>query len=135
MTYLISIGITLALLAGFVVLTGYETRRGVRVLGAQRSNLDRHVERLVFIFDHVDLSAFLRDEIRRLISRLGHDLAHLSLQVVRSTERLLTRLVRHLRSRNAVDPAPRESTREFVKTLSDFKGRLKATHPEISDIQ
>ena len=135
MTYLISIFATIALLGGFVMLTSYEARRGVRLFAAPRARLDRNIERIEFVLENVDLGAFLRDEIRRFISRLGHDLAHLSLQVVRATERLLTRLVRYLRSRHAVDTVPRESTREFVKTLSDFKGRLKATHPEISDIQ
>ncbi|MFA5998260.1 MAG: hypothetical protein WC814_02640 [Candidatus Paceibacterota bacterium] len=132
---LIFLLITLALLGGFVALTEYEARRGARVFARERAHLDRNVERIEFVLRHIDLAAFLRDEVRRLAGRVGHDIAHLSLQTVRNAERLLTRLVRHLRSRHEVESAPRESTRAFVKTLSDFKGRLKATHPEISDIQ
>ncbi len=132
--YLIFILITLVLLVGFFVLTEYEARRGARFFAQGRARLDQNVERVEFVLAHVDLGAFLRDEIRRLAGRLSHDIAHLSLQSVRAAERLLTRLVRHLRVRHAVDAAPRESTREFVKTLSDFKGRLKATHPEIQEI-
>lgn len=134
MAYLVFIGITLALLAGFFALTNYETRRGMRVFEAERAHLDRTVERVEFILQHVDLGAFLRDEIRRLIARLGHDIAHLSLQAVRSTERVLTRLVRHLRSRHTVDTTPRETARPFVKSLSDFKDRLKATRPEVPEL-
>lgn len=133
--YLIFILVTSALLGGFFVLTAYEARRSVRLFSSQRARLDRNVERVEFVLGHVDLGAFLRDEVRRLISRGGHGLAHLSLQAVRATERFLTRLVRRLRSRQEETIAPRESTREFVKTLSDFKNNLKETRPEISDIQ
>ena len=77
----------------------------------------------------------MRDEILHLASRIGHDIAHFSLLVVRAVERLLTRLVRRLRAQPEIDTAPRETAREFVKTLSDFKDNLKATHPEIHEIQ
>jgi len=133
--YLIFILFTFALLVGFFALTQYEERRGTRLFARARTNLDEKVARVEFILDHVDLSAFLRDEIRRAVSRLGHALANLSLQTVRATERLLTRLVRYMRTQHAVDTAPRESSRPFVKTMSDFKDRLKATRPEVSDIQ
>lgn len=130
MTHLVFILISLALLVGFFVLTNYEARHGRRVLALKRKDFDRHIERIEFIIRHVNLSAFLRDEARRVATRLGHDSAHLSLLVVRAVERLLTRLVRHLRTRSTLDTTPpRESMREFVKTLSDFKGHLEATRP------
>lgn len=134
MAPLIFILVTLALLVAFLALTEHEARRNIRLFSERRARLDRSVERVEFVLSHVDLGAFLRDEIRRVVARVGHDIAHLSLQSVRAAERLLTRLVRHLRSRHEVEAAPRESARAFVKTLSDFKSRLKATHPEISDI-
>ena len=126
---------TLVLLVSFFALVGYEERRGTRVFASVRMRLDQQVIRLAFIFAHVDFGAFFLDEMRRLAVRLGHDIAYLSLLVVRATERLLTHAVRHLRTRHAVDAVPRESARGYVKTLSDFKGRLKATHPEVPDIQ
>ena len=133
MAPLIFILITFVLLAGFFALTSYEVRRGVRVFAEQRARLDHNVERIEFVLQHVDLGSFIRDEIRRLIARVSHDIAHLSLQAVRATERLLTRAVRYLRSRHTVnDTAPRENVREFVKTLSDFKGQLKS--PEIPEL-
>jgi hypothetical protein len=135
MMNLVFILVALALLAGFFALIEYEVRRGVRLFAEKRARLDRNVERVEFVLQHVDLSAFTRDEVRRIVGRVSHDIAHLSLQVVRAAERLLTRLVRHLRSRHTIDTAPRESTRAFVKTLSDFKDRLKKTHPEVGDIQ
>lgn len=125
---------TLVLLGGFFVLVGYEERRGVRVFAGARMRLDQQVVRLAFILAHVDFGAFFLDETRRLLVRLGHDVAHLSLLAVRATERLLTRIVRYFRTKHAVDAAPREDARGYVKTLSDFKDRLKATHPEVSDI-
>jgi len=126
--------IALALLAGFFALTWYEERRGARVFAQVRERLDRHVARTEFILAHVDLAAFLRDEVRRAVGRISHDIAHVSLQAVRVAERLLTRAVRHLRVRHEAAIVPRESTRPFVKTLSDFKDRLKATRPEMPDV-
>ena len=135
MAYLTFVLTALILLGAFFALTHYETRRGMRLFAPLRTRLDRDVERVEFVLTHVDLAAFLRDELRRVAHRIGHDIVHLSLQVVRAVERLLTRLIRYFHTRQAVDTTPRESTRAFVKTLSDFKSRLKATHPEISDIQ
>ena len=132
MLYLLLIFVSIVLLAGFLLLTEYEKRRGARFLAEHRMRLDQTVERVEFILAHVNLAMFLRDEIRHLLSRLGHDIAHLSLLVVRAIERLLTRLVRRLRTDPEREVAPRETAREFVKTLSDFKQNLQATHPEIS---
>jgi hypothetical protein len=134
MAHLVFILGTIALLAGFFALTYYESRRGVRVFAGDRARLDALVARMAFILEHVDLGAFLRDEIRRLLGRIGHDIAHLSLQAVRATERVLTRLVRYLRTRHEVDITPRETARPFVKSLSDFKDRLKAARPEVEEV-
>lgn len=135
MAYIIFILLTLALLAGFFFLTQYEERRGHRFFAEARTRLDRQVARVEFILAHVDLGAFLRDEVRRATSLAGHAIVHFSLQIVRAVERLLTRLVRHLRTQHPVETAPRESSRPFVKTLSDFKDRLKATRPEVPEVQ
>ena len=126
---------TLVLLGAFFVLVGYEERRGIRVFASARTRLDQQVVRLAFIFTHVDFGAFFLDEMHRFAVRLGHDVAHVSLLMVRAAERLLTRTIRHLRTQRAVDVVPHEDARGYVKTLSDFKSRLKATHSEVSDIQ
>lgn len=135
MVYLFLILAALVLAGGFLALTAYETGRGIRFFGAFRARLDRDVERAEFIIANVDLAAFLRDEVERFVHKIGHDIAHLTLQVVRAVERLLTRAVRHLRTKDQSAEAPREASREFVKTLSDFKGQLKATRPEIPDLK
>jgi hypothetical protein len=129
MTYLIFVLAAIALLAGFIVLTWYEGRRSSRVLHHHRSRLDSVVSRALFITKHVDLAAYLRDEARRLAENGGHIALHLTLRAVRSVERLLTRLVRHLRSRAETDREPRETMRDFVKTLSHLKGQLETTRP------
>jgi hypothetical protein len=134
MLHLIFILISLALLIGFFALTRYEARRGVRVYAEKRQRLDTAINRAEFIITHVNLALFVREELRHLISRIGHDVAHISLHMVRAAERLLTRAVRHLRASPEIESAPRETAREFVKTLYDFKGNLEATRPEISDI-
>jgi len=125
---------TLVLLVGFIILSDYEMKRGVRFFARERARLDKYIERVEFILANVDLGAFLREEIHRIAQRVAQDSAHITLQTVRAIERLLTRLVRHLHTQRAIDPMPRENTREFVKTLSDFKGHLEATHPKVPDI-
>ena len=134
MIYFIFIFASLLLLAGFFTLTNYEARRGARLYEPQRARLDRTIDRIVFITEHVNLAEFLRDEVRHIAGNIGHKVVHFSLVVVRAIEHLLTHLVRRLRNHPEIDTSPRETAREFVKTLSDFKGNLKATHPEIIDI-
>jgi hypothetical protein len=131
MGHLIFLLISFALLGGFFALTHYETSRGVRVFAHHREKLDARVRHVEFIFQHVDLAGFLRAEVRAFATRVGHDVAHLSLQLVRVVERLLTRVVRYLRSKHMIDEAPRENAREFVKTLSAFKDDLKGKHPDV----
>ncbi|OGG92601.1 hypothetical protein A3G63_00300 [Candidatus Kaiserbacteria bacterium RIFCSPLOWO2_12_FULL_52_8] len=134
MMYLIPIAISIVLFIAFFVLTCYESRRGGRFFTPMRERLDETIGRLGFILTHVDFAAFLRDETRHLISRAGHAAAHLSLRAVRSVERVLTRLVRYLRMHHTIDMRPGENTREFVRTLSDFKDSLKETRPEVPTI-
>lgn len=132
---LILLLVSLALLIGFFALTSYEARRGARMYAAGRVRLDSVVERGEFILANVNLGVFLRDEIRHFAARVGHGLVHVSLLAVRWVERVLTRLVRRFRTLPEVDTAPRETAREFVKVLSEFKDNLKATPHEISDIE
>ncbi|MCX6786533.1 MAG: hypothetical protein NTU85_01785 [Candidatus Kaiserbacteria bacterium] len=134
MAYLIFILVSLALLIGFFILSDHEGRHGTRFFARERVRLDEQVERAEFILTNVNLGSFLRGEIRSVIQRITHDVAHLSLQAVRTVERLLTRIVRYLRTQRAIDTVPRENAREFVKTLSDFKDQLKESPPEIPDI-
>lgn len=112
-------------------MVSYEARAGVRFFRPYREQLDTRVDRVAFILTHIDFAAFVREEGKHLMARVGHDTAHLVLQLVRAVERLLTRVVRTLRTRREMrEEAPRETSREFVKTLSDFKGDLAANRPE-----
>lgn len=136
MVTVIPILASLVLFAGFFVLAAYEERRGIRVFAEFRGRLDHDVTRAVFIVTHVDLGAFLVDEMRRIAVRVGHDVTHVSLLGVRAAERLLTRAIRHFRARREVDVVPaRESERGYVKALSDFKSRLKAARADDSGNQ
>jgi|SRR3989338_2579426 len=124
------------LIALFVGTLVVEARRQARFFSTYRNQLDRWVEQASFILAHVDFASFAKEEIQRLARRASHDLAHLTLQSVRAVERLLTRLVRRLRTRHPDLSQPAgESTRSFVRTLSEFKGHLEATRPEMSDIR
>lgn len=134
MTPLLIILVALVLLAGFFALTVHESRRGSRYAASGRAKIDAHVARASFILAHVDFAAFLREEARRIAGRLGHDFAHFTLQAVRMLERLLTRAVRRLRASQENGGVPRETSRAFVKTLSDFKEKLAETRPEVPEL-
>jgi hypothetical protein len=125
----------LGFLAGFFALTWHEERRGARFFAPERARLDEKVARAEFILSHVDFAAFARAEARRAAHVVGHEVVHLSLHAVRATERVLTRLVRHFHAQKEVSAPPRESARPFVQTLADFKGRLKASRTDASDMQ
>jgi hypothetical protein len=130
MVPLIVLLIALVLLAAFFALTSYETSRGTRLFGGVRGRFDGKVEHALFIYEHVDLNAFVHDEAQAFLLRLSHFLAHFSLQSVRFVERELTRAVRYLRARVASEIAPaRPTERPFVQALGDFKEELKQTRP------
>ena len=134
MKYIIFNLVSLALLAGFFALLSREAKRGMRMFANGRARIDEAVTRVTFVLSHVDFATFVRDLATSMMHRIAHDVAHFSLLAVRVVERLLTRLVRYLRIRHANEAVPNESAREFVKTLSDFKGQLETTRPKVSDI-
>ncbi len=129
MMNLLFVLVSLLLLTGFVMLTRYEARRGERLFAGYREELDKRVLKILFVLEHVDWGGYVKEEAIRIMLRLGHDIAHVSLRAVRAMERLLTTLVRHLRSQNLPQAGMREPLRPFVKTLADFKGHLEATRP------
>lgn len=102
MLYLILIGISLILFGGFLALVSFERSRGLRVAGVVRNKLDKKVARAAFVARHVDWGAFTRHLVGSALERFAHDLAHGILQIVRITERLLTRAVRYLRERRGI---------------------------------
>ena len=127
--------VALALLGGFVALTRYETGRGMRLFAASRARLDARVEHVLFIYEHVDFNAFVEEETKALMLRVGHAIAHLSLQTVRAIERLLTRAVRDLRTRVSSEAGvPRATERPFVQALGDFKEELKQARPPVPEL-
>jgi hypothetical protein len=134
MGYLVFTVAAIALFAGFLLLTRYEERRGVRTLALTRTDIDARVERLTFILTHVDFESFTREQLRVLAVHVAHDIAHLSLLSVRAVERLLSRLVKHLRTRHGIETASSAAPRAFVKTMSEFKQTLASTRPPIPEI-
>src|SRR3990167_4233922 len=103
--------VTLLLLVIYITLLVREARRGRRFFAAYRERLDRFVGNGAFIARHVDFNSFAREEV-----------IHLS------------RLVRHLRLHTETAPPGGESSRSFVRTLSEFKGHLEATRPEMPEV-
>jgi len=130
MIYLTLVIISVALCALFLFLTAHEARTGTRLLRQKREQLDVHASRVFFIIAHVDLAAFMRDLVREVGKRLAHDTAHLSLVFVRATERLLTRLVRALRTHKAESATTSTSASPFVRSMSDLKQKLRSDTDE-----
>lgn len=133
MAYLITLAVALAVLIGFLVLTAIEARRGARVMGSFRTSLDKRVEHVAFLMTNVDFGSFLKSEARKFGEQLIHGIVHEALRLVRFVERMLTRIVKQLRmKRKAIDESPKETEREYVKTLSEFKDQLEASRPKVS---
>lgn len=118
MLYIILIAVALILFGGFIALTAFERKRGLRVAGAYRNKLDAKVARATFIATHVDWGAFTRHLLGTVLERVLHDVAHFVLRIVRITERLLTRTVKALRERRGIT-APLETSGEEKPGMLD----------------
>ena len=100
MLYLIAIILSIALFGAFIGLTVYEGAHGVRFLGRTRDRLDTRAARVFFIIGHVDWTGFLAHAAGTMLEHAAHEAAHGALKGVRALERVLTRTVRTLRTRN-----------------------------------
>lgn len=116
----------LVLFFGFLLLTGVEKKRGTRFFSRSRAKLDAKVARVDEALRHVDFSAFVWHLAKDIVGRIVHDIAHVSLIVVRSLERLLTRIVRYMRGK-VVAQTPTTETRAsaFVETVTYVKKTLR----------
>lgn len=134
MGYLAFMALSIVLFASFLFLTRREAEKGARLFASSREALDVRVERLMFVLTHVDFESFVREQIRVIGAHVVHDVAHLSLIVVRSAEKLLSRVVKHLRARHGIETATSAAPRAFVKTMSEFKQHLSSTRPPIPEL-
>ncbi len=137
MPYLIAVVLSVALFGGFLALLAWEQKRGMRLVAIRRAAFDTRVEQVTLVLTHSDLVPSLETEVRAFGQWFIHEVAHFSLMVVREVERVLTRLVKYLRTRQSAAPvAPLgEPTRAFVKTLRGFKAELRASTASIPTSQ
>lgn len=133
MAYLVAIGLALTLFGGFVVLTYWETTTGVRLLKGVRSDLDRKAARLAFIAKHVDWGSFAKHVLATLSARVAHDVAHVTLRIVRTVERLLTRVVRNLRTPQEGAPATPAPKFDVRSALTQLTPHLKRSSKKSGD--
>jgi hypothetical protein len=127
------IAASLLVLAVYISLLAIEARREARFFESWRAALDRAVRRGAFIIAHVDFASFAREQSRVLARRTAHDFVHVSLGAVRAVERLLTKAVRRLRMHPEFVRPTNESSRTFVRTLSEFKGHLESSRPNLPE--
>lgn len=121
MVALILVLSSIVLFVGFLFLTRFEERRGMRYVPNTREALDAQVNTVSTQVLNTNLSEATAAFLRRLGHRLLHDVAHISLLAVRWVERTLTRAVRSLRAKRA-EQAPSA----FVATMTDFKRDLRS---------
>ena len=115
-----------ALCIGFILLTMREARHGSRLfLSDSRATLDAAASRFLLLVTHEDFGSYTRHAVLTVVGRIAHDSAHGFLVLVRATERLLTRLVRHLRDRKAPPFTESKASSTFVRHISEFKQSLR----------
>lgn len=128
MTALILMVSTLALLVGFLLLTRYEMRRGVRVFARARARLDTRTADVGRRIESGEAADVLVQSVRQVGERLAHDVAHVTLIAVRFVERTLTQAVRTLRARRA-ENAPKgveTPASPFASSMKDFGQELRS---------
>jgi hypothetical protein len=111
---------SLTLFVAFFGLLMVEAQTGRRVFDGTRRSLDRRVRRVEFIVRHVDWAEFLAHIVQSIGARIAHDIAHISLLVVRFLERQLTRTVRYLRDRKPNVLAPKPSRESMVSQARNY---------------
>jgi hypothetical protein len=124
MLYLVLILASMLLWMGFLGLTVVEARTGARLLENPRRALDRRVQRVSFLANHVHWGNFISHVLGSLIERIAHDIAHGTLIAVRFVEHELTRTVRYLRSRRPNLLAPRPSRRSPLAQTSEYVRKM-----------
>jgi hypothetical protein len=120
MTYLLLIIASIALFAAFLGVTVVEARTGTRYFATTRTKLDRRVAHIAFIIEHVNWTEFSAHLVWSFIARVVHDIAHVSLIVVRFVERQLTAVVRYLRDRRPNLLAPKPSRTPVLKQVVGY---------------
>lgn len=124
---------SIALFAGFIGLTQYETRLGARILPKFRASIDNFATKVSFVINHVDFAEFIRDSIRQIAERFAHDSAQFALRITRYVEMQLSRIVRYFRARFATrdmntDGSAQNTTQKssaYVRAITDFKQNLR----------
>lgn len=126
MAYIIAILLSLTLLGAFLALTHYETTHGVRFFGTIRGRFDKKVARAAFIINHVDWPALISHMTKTVLARIAHDIAHTTLIIVRILERVLTRVVKSLRTRRESVDVVRDHKRfDLRASLAQFRSTLE----------
>lgn len=120
MTYVITLSVSILLVGIFLFLLRVEKKRNGRFFAHMRDILDAHVARASFIFTNVDWGEFAGHITRTSIEHAVHELAHRTLLLVRSLERLLTGVVRTLRARREGVLLPKTDTNSRIARVTGF---------------
>ncbi len=122
---------SIVLFTGFFAFFSYEQRIKKRIiLNKTREEFDRKIEKIVYLYHHIDLLEFLRDTVQLFFERLLHTIVHSALMIVRFFERHLTHIMRILPEKFAFYkmPSVKSSTPSkspFVQSITDYKRQLR----------
>jgi hypothetical protein len=103
MILIIAIAVSSILLGGFILLTLFEAKNGMRVLAPLRARLDARIGHVAGVVRKLDSGTF-SDRLRVISAYLVHECVHAVLLAVRAFERLLTQTVRALREHRFQTP-------------------------------
>lgn len=113
----IAIAVVALLLAGFLVLTTVEAKRGTRLAPSVREKLDGVAAEAVASLGKGRILTRATQSVSAATRHAAHEVAHVVLAGIRAAERALTRVVRYMRESNAAHalsrrekPAPEGTT-------------------------
>ena len=122
--------VSCTLLAAFLGVRAVERRRGARFFPELRDMLDDAVLQAQERIDGVHVPTLLRSVAAKGSRKVLHDALSGALSLVRSTERILTRFVRHLRRSRALEEARKGEPSGHIAAMHEAKQGVERTPQE-----
>lgn len=129
MTLLITLCVGVVLFFGFVFLTMWETRSGVRVLGVFRGGMDARLQAVIDLREKVSLRIVIVHFVQSLTRRFLHDVLKVALAALGVVERALLRVGSYMHSRALSAPSLHAKT-HVSEALTHLKKTLTPAKEE-----
>jgi|CXWL01.1.fsa_nt_gi hypothetical protein len=129
MTLLIFLCAALVLFFGFVFLTAWETRSGVRIFGTLRTGFDTKLQAFIDLREKVSLRIVIVHFVQSLTRRFMHDVLRVALAALAVIERALLRAGSYMHSRALSAPSLHAKT-HVSEALTHLKRTLAPSKDE-----